>query len=365
VKAILHIGTEKTGTTTLQSFLHTNKSQLLQQGIAVLESLGGRADRYLATYALDEDRTDDSHIPLGLTDPDKRRAWRLAFPDRVRSEVASLPQQVTLVVLSSEHCHSRLVRPSEVRRLKRFLDALFDECQIILYLRRQDKVAVSLYSTALRVGFTNRAVIGKPDANNPYYNYETLLDRWADVFGDQHIIPRILEPSRLHNGTLIADFCHVTGLPDPCDLLAVADRNVSLTATAQEFLRLFNQFVPGHACGQPHPLRGPIADYLEQGFSGRPRMPARQDAIQFYAAYRPSNDRVANRWFGFEHLFEEDFSSYPETAAECQFGFEDATKIAAYLWVRLMESNSTPPATTHEPLVKRAYRRLKRPFLLR
>ena len=40
MKAFLHIGTPKTGTTTLQQFLHTNREKLVQDGILYPEAFG-------------------------------------------------------------------------------------------------------------------------------------------------------------------------------------------------------------------------------------------------------------------------------------------------------------------------------------
>lgn len=56
---IIHIGTEKTGTTSIQNGLHANRDALTQAGIYLPVSLGGHNPRQLATYAMKDGRPDD------------------------------------------------------------------------------------------------------------------------------------------------------------------------------------------------------------------------------------------------------------------------------------------------------------------
>ena len=59
MKCYLHIGTEKTVTTTIQSFLSTNREYLKDQGFYYLESLGSPNNRYLSLLGFDQSRRDD------------------------------------------------------------------------------------------------------------------------------------------------------------------------------------------------------------------------------------------------------------------------------------------------------------------
>lgn len=52
MKAILHIGTEKTGTTSFQSFMHRNRDAVLARGVLYPDRLGGDNHRLIATYGL-------------------------------------------------------------------------------------------------------------------------------------------------------------------------------------------------------------------------------------------------------------------------------------------------------------------------
>ncbi len=336
MQAILHIGVEKTGSTSIQSFLALNRRDFLRQGIAVLDSIGSPNNRYLATYSMDDGRSDESHVALGLTNHKKRHRWKRKLRTELHSEIEALPNNITQVILSSEHCHSRLVSNSEVERLYDLLNPLFDEIKVLVYLRPQDEMAVSLYSTAMKVGYTHKTIIPVDDIDYDYYDYERLLDRWSDVFGEASLIPRVYERYRLEGEDVVQDFCEVCTLRGIWSPDVVITENRSLNPLGQEFLRVFNKHVPGEAYGKPSEMRGPIVQYMEEKCAGKPRMPRRCDAEEFYALFLGSNNRVAQKWFGRDRLFDVSFSDYPEAEPEIEYDFDDAVNIAAYLWLKLM-----------------------------
>ncbi|MEJ2523509.1 MAG: hypothetical protein P8080_11660, partial [Gammaproteobacteria bacterium] len=68
-----------------------------------------------------------------------------------------------------------------------FLQPLFEEVRVRVYLRRQDELALSFYSQKLRAGFIPPSIM--PLANlkrprQPYFDFDALLSRWAAVFGE-------------------------------------------------------------------------------------------------------------------------------------------------------------------------------------
>ena len=63
---ILHIGTEKTGTTSIQEFLAINRAALAEQGLHVPEFLGARSHRWAAYMAENADRVDGFSRQIGL-----------------------------------------------------------------------------------------------------------------------------------------------------------------------------------------------------------------------------------------------------------------------------------------------------------
>ncbi|MDZ7839283.1 MAG: hypothetical protein U5R46_00460 [Gammaproteobacteria bacterium] len=213
-RAILHIGTEKTGTTTIQQFLAKNRSQLLKKGVLVPASAENKYHNHikLVAYARADDRQDNLRRSLGIENERDLERFRYRFRSELEREIKTAGRNAQTVVLSSEHCHSRLTSAAEVERLVDLLRPLVEDLAIVVYLRRQDKMAVSLYSTYLKLGGTGKEVFPKTATeSHSYYNLDGLLDRWARVCGEPSIIPRIYEPVELKEGDTVRDFLELIG----------------------------------------------------------------------------------------------------------------------------------------------------------
>lgn len=328
-RAILLIGTEKTGSTTLQQFLALNRPRLAARGFLYPSFCGERNHTGLAAYALDADRTDDVRIPFGVRSPKDVPEMRTRIEAAARAELEGAEGTA---LFCSEHCHSRLTRPDEIARLHGLLRTFFDEITIAVYLRRQDQVALSLYATQMKSGATHRNLIPTTTADDPYYNYDLSLRMWADVFGEGSIAPRTFDRATLTGGSIIADFCAAWDLGQTDDYLPVPDFNGSIGTVAIEFLRHANarlRHLPG---GDSPMVRGVLAGRLESLYPGRGPRPSRAEAQSFYALFRPSNDAVRRRYFADRiTLFDEDFDSYPEIADPRSFDLDDATAVALQL----------------------------------
>lgn len=200
-RVILHIGTEKSGSTTLQAALWENRESLLKLGFCFPQSLGQSNHTGLAAYASSLPRTEALRRSFrgadGETDVRKRIAGLL------REEMNALPSGVHTVVLSGEHCHSHLTELADVERLRDLLAEHFEDCVVTVYLRRQVDLAASLYSQQIKAGGTQTSVLPKAGPENPYFNYADLLKRWGAVFGRVNIRPRIYSRAEFKDGDIV------------------------------------------------------------------------------------------------------------------------------------------------------------------
>lgn len=333
--AILHIGTEKTGTTSIQRFLDRNRDRLLARGFAYPRSAGRTDSRNLVLHAMAPARCEDLHREAGLADEEARRAFRRAFERSFAAELGALPGRARTVLLSSEHCHSRLTRPEEVDALVRLLRRHVDRVEILVYLRRQDRVAVSLHSAALKAGQPSPPLLPAVDGDDVYFDHAALLERWAAACGREHVHPRVFAPGDWTGGSLIADFGAACGIGETAGLVAPAPENQSITAEAQAFLAAINPFVPPYVDGAPNPERGPLAELVTAAFPGRGRLPSRAAAMGFAARFARGNETVRRLWFPQRaSLFDDDFSGYPETETAAPDGAAAVVTVAAGLWRR-------------------------------
>ena len=89
MQAILHIGIEKTGTTTIQEFIQLNRTLLREQGVRVLDCAGFSNNWKFATFAMNPDKTDDLVIREGIESIEARKKWRDNFKSKLNEELAS------------------------------------------------------------------------------------------------------------------------------------------------------------------------------------------------------------------------------------------------------------------------------------
>lgn len=321
-RLVLHIGTEKTGTTSVQESLAGNRQKLAELGYCYPVSPGPANHVWLAMLAGQDRLVVDLAGFLGVPVPDLDLA-RAGFRRAFQAEMAALPASVHTVVLSNEHCHGRLVRREEIQELKRFLAPHFREVEVWLYLRRQDRLAVSHYSTKLRGNFTAERIFPKVHPSAWYYNYFELASAWAEVFGRDAMRLRIYERRELLGQDVATDFLAQLGIEDPAALLGLAqEANTALSALGQVVLLEFNRRLQSDAATDQlqrtlRPTRLRLANELGRRLKGPPRLPARAEAEAFLATYADANEWLRQSFFPDRSiLFDSDFSDYPAEETE-------------------------------------------------
>ena len=329
-RCILQIGTEKTGTTTLQAFLAKNRDRLAERGILYPRFCGEQNHTGLAAYAMNDGRTDDVRRALGAHEAADVRALRARMETAAAVELGG----ADTVVFCNEHCHSRLRKPEEIERLADFLRPHFDRIDVCVYLRRQDQVALSLHSTKLKSGNTTSDILPRPQGDDLYYNYNASLALWENVFGREHVHVRLFGRKDLVDGDVVADFLTAWGLGTPRDYRSVGKMNESISAEAQDYLRRLNSHVRPLTGLPLDAVLGPLGSELARHFPGKGARPSRSEAMAFYDIFRDSNEELRKRYFpGREVLFDEDFDTYPEVADRTEFGAEELAAIAARLQI--------------------------------
>ena len=333
-RAVVHIGTFKTGSTSIQAFLDTNAERLLNQGVYIPKSLGSPNHHGLAIYSLSHRETTGLIRLYGLQDRQLREARRAEIAEALNSELETLAPAIETVVFSNEHL-SGLNTTLEMEQLKSLLSAHFDKIEIVVYLRRQDQRIISDYTQKVRDGFS------KPLDLQNYKPSEGLdltafLDKWASVFGADAIKPRIFSRTEFINGDLIDDFAATAGIAIDESFAKPEVENVGLTHEAIHFLRAFNEHVPLYVDGHRNPLRHRLLPYLSEDFPGVGLKVTRPEVEKLLNSVEATNSTAGEKYFGRPELFSKELQRYAEEAP-ADLTFEDAVKIAAALWNRQAE----------------------------
>lgn len=332
MKVIIHIGTEKTGTTSIQQSLAVDRHLLAERGILYPRLFGSENHMEVAVAAM-EPRDDDELQMIEL----KRQSC--SHTDYVRKLRLKILHEVQLgdystLLISNEHCHSRLTLHENICTLRSLFESFATSFEIVVYLRRQDRLALSIHSTRLKLGGLED-VFPKIDEGylSLYFDFYALLKRFSLGFGSTNIKARIYEKSLLLNQNVVDDFYSTASLG-----ISPSSRpklNEALSSKQAKFLESFNKKFPLVADGVINSARGDIFSVIANVGLGDPFLPSRGDAEKFYNLFEGGNVKVRDKFFpqlSRESLFDESFEEYPHCQSNADLTFEDTMLFVAAIW---------------------------------
>lgn len=323
--AIVHVGLEKTGSTAIQHWLAAHRAQLLARGILVPTRIGAPNHTKLVAACLDD----------GVVDSLKRHqlARGNVGEGDLRADVArALGRELKAargwdrLVITSELISSRLHAPSEIDRLVSFLRRHVDDIHFVIVLRRQDELALSRFSSALRAGHADfDGVFADLSGNSffalpqgrvvddalEFFDYERIISRFTRI-ADARLTVLSYDPPGGSPGPVRA-LCEVLGLP-AADAAAVPVLNSALSAEAQFVISQLNRrngvWLPGGKRNKPYRA---LLGRIEAEVAGEKRTVPRAEAEAFLARYEAANARIADAWFPRGRPFRDGFERYPTT----------------------------------------------------
>jgi len=302
MRLILHIGTEKTGTTSIQEVLFKNRVLLKQNGFHFLQSAGKKNNRALPACCMSFERSDPYLKSKNVISFEDRQVFKKNVKRDLAHELDNLEENIHTVIISSEHFHSRLKTQEEVAELSELLSPYFNNIHILCYLRQQGDMCVSLYSTAIKMGYSGALldlVEKSCKVSNPYYNYEKLLGMWEREFGLSSIDASLFSRAHFLNGDLIDDFFAKIDV----NLLGVIDKdaaseNASLTSLGQCIGRAVNTVYPRFDDrNQNNPIQRNLIKIVEKHHSGRGELISEELWKDIFCRFETSNEVVRSKYF--------------------------------------------------------------------
>ncbi|WP_061007999.1 hypothetical protein [Vibrio sp. CUB2] len=127
------------------------------------------------------------------------------------------------VVLSAEHLF--FIEDTDVlKNLNNILLEFFQRIKVYVYLRRQDKAALSFKQQAAKgrvknqmpssylMGHENGALPNIDEKIYRYFDYHSKLVKWVDVFGKDNVFVRVFDKDALFESDVVSDFYSWAGL---------------------------------------------------------------------------------------------------------------------------------------------------------
>lgn len=298
-RIILHIGSHKTGTTSIQRFMRKNSDYFLKKGVATAIHLG-------------KIKTPNVSKTVGV------------ILDRQSIETLNKTDAETLVV--SSEAYSWLNEQKYINEFVNELKKYAAEVSVIVYFRRQDKQAISHKQEGTKWGACSEAfghdLKALPNDLNQlakdYLNYDRKYTMWSEATKNR-VTARIFDRSCFYKNDLILDFlecCEIDiGNDVGKELILPSISNNSIYHQQQLFLHKIAKHFP-LGSKQSKWITRIVAFKLEG--SGTKLLPSRGEAEMFYDQFQESNSRLFQKLHPGDEgrLFDEDFTIYPEVGNE-------------------------------------------------
>ncbi len=230
---IIHIGREKTGTTSLQNFFALNYDKLL---------------KYDIFYPTDENKKYThwkQHITL-VPSITKKKIFNLSEDinyvngEALTEFVEDIKKVKQNNILISSEFFIHVDTPELVKYLKNKLNGY--HVKIVVYIRRQDDFYLSTRQESLKIGRPFRDSVHRAKKYQ-YANYYERLNNWAQVFGNENLIVRIFEKEQMYKNNLYADFLKILGIEFDNTFIIPQRLNESISLEKALFLQRLSKYL--------------------------------------------------------------------------------------------------------------------------
>jgi len=288
-KLFIHIGTPKTGTSSLQWFLYNNYEKLLEQGILYPKSIveSGRNPKQQPLFGcIHSGNADGLHALL----------------QRLSSEI--IPSTTSVMVSSEGFYHHTDELTESAWKLISQLGQLFD-LRIIVFLRPQADYVESMYRQYMKnprginpeygSSLTIRELMARPKLKQNMDYYGSLM-RWAENVGEANIIVKE------YSSSVIDEFMTMFDLDSDFNKSRIV-LNTSITRQMAEILRRVNPLFDNT---KRNILIKQMESFLRQyAVKDDKTLLSPQERAEIYEHYRKDNDLVSTKWLHGVKLFSE------------------------------------------------------------
>lgn len=336
----LHIGSYKTGTTSLQRYFHTNSEKLLCNNVLYPQSIINikmEAQHEFSAWA-DNFNNDFSVVSLFnvTTSEEKIQFDKDVFAYYSHLLKDSYDKNQSLL-LSTEYIFDLSIE--SLARIKHFFKKDPRELKIILYLRRVDLLMISAYYHHILTGVhkTDRPVFNKYD---PLLKFKEKLLVVSEIFGKENIIIRPFDKTRFVNGNLIDDFLSILEI-DNSGFKSISDANIGLSSIeATVLVEASNTIKPFLKIGETevrNPEYSKLINKLQQLKleSTKDMLVSKVEALNLYNQFKDDYRLIQKEYlpnYPHDTLFNEDFSMYEEEYKPLDLTFEQGAEIMLALW---------------------------------
>lgn len=172
INLYLHIGYPKTGSTSIQQSLRTNRDELMNLGVLFPQTGIYNGGHHLIMAALENSEREISHWVPFEKNPDN-------YLIDLKREIENA--KVQNIIISSEDFSLF----EDIKNVKEYFEPY--RVKIILYLRRQDEYLDSRFRHIIQNANIQHDSFNIPDYLFRQLDYKCTIERWAEAFGEENI----------------------------------------------------------------------------------------------------------------------------------------------------------------------------------
>ncbi len=328
--AYLHIGTPKTGTTSIQTFMAKNDENLLKKGFVYSKSIREWGQHWqLATLA-------NLHS-LKMKNEQQQLFYQEKI-EKLKQEVRANKDKIFIFSTEGLTWELNLTQIGSVKALNDLLCNLgFNDIKIILYLRNQADLMVSISSQSIKSyhGFYADNISPSHYPKTPHmFDFKNIIQKYTEVFGKENFIVRLFDKNEFKDGDLLKDFVNAIGLDWDDDFIIPKNLNETLDLIGFELGKRINSHFKH---GGERDLYGlgmiRISSYLSSKDKALKFMPKKEHYQIWNDYFEESNEWVRKEFFPHkERLFpKKDLTNYKENYELKEMKPEYWDKIAEFI----------------------------------
>jgi hypothetical protein len=225
-QAIIHIGMNKTGSTSIQNSLKN-----YDDGEAFYARLS-HVNHSIPVFTAFANNFKQYHIwlKMGLSEAEME-AKRKKFRQELEAQLSRVDRR--RLIISGEDISS--LDAAGARDLIDLVQCYAKDIKIVVYVRDPIGFAASSFQQRVKDGSADIPKIIRP-------NYEKRIAKFIDILGAENVLIRLFSKETLKGGSVVEDFCSITGIS--MDGIQEVRANESVSLECLKLMFLFNRTNP-------------------------------------------------------------------------------------------------------------------------
>jgi hypothetical protein len=223
----IHIGTHKTGTTTIQHALNSSKRVLKKEKIVLIP-------RFPKSYILRNMDFYDPNLAIECTKYLEKQCKRY------------INKNYKLIMSYEGFSGDQYSGYSNTSIIAKHIKAITTKfnTKIIVYIRRQDQFIQSLYTQYIHSGgYLNFSQFIEKHIKDKYFDWYEFINIWVEYYGKENVIVRPYAHQYFYKGDIIKDFGKILGSEYLKQSSIKMNSNMGYSRDAVELARLVNPLI--------------------------------------------------------------------------------------------------------------------------